>query len=906
MFKPEFSKIFYYCSAILFVLIITCQMPQDPTVPSSTKLDIVVQSSTLSSLGNSSFSDTLGTTLRVGIYSNLIGNIDSVTLTMISADSNIDTSVSFQNFDTTKTVDTLWIYYTLRDTGSKVIYAQAAVRGWKNISDTIYLSVYSRENHNPHLLVSGKSVFEVGEPCSLSFGALDPDAGQTMYYSIDSMPDGAVFDTIGKFFKWIPAIADTGGYSLMFRVIDNGFPALADSVKYDITIVPAKVPPVVKDTSISTVLNTEKTIQLTAISRDGDPLTWSISGDPAHGMADNSGATITYKPAAGWTGNDSFFVMVTDGIWSDTAKVKVTTFDNRIAPKNVSIVVVPASDTVIQGKSLNLSVTMNSDVYPAPTYKWFKNNVLVGTASTYSVTSATLTDAGVYKVVVTNTVDSVTSREVTITVLPTYTLTVNRTSTGGTVAVVKDSSVYVSGTNVQLTATPASGYRFVNWTGDTTETANPLVITMNKNRSLTANYRKQYTLTLTSSNPVRGSVSSLSGTSPIVVDSGAEITISASAASGYKFKKWSVSGAGVVISDTTSVSATVKLTKDNAIVEGLFGGLTFKKQLKINQYTDIFLMDAVQTEDGGYLLVGVYSDRLLIVKLNSQGDVVLTIPDNSIVGSTIRKSSDGYLVSGSSSKFATVNWYAQNGNVLWNYSYGYSDIEKSEYAAVTIQTKDGGYIVGGGMGSEFLMIKTNPLLKEEWDTSYSVGGGGITDCIQGRNGEYVFVGVGTMGLSPKAVKINNNGTIIQEISYSTTYGPASFASIDTTSDGGYIIAGSGNQNGRSRGFIVPVSSGSVSVGEFKTLSNSSKCNGIKVLGNGDFLIAGGTLSLSTGGGEDIYIARINSNGTVLYETVIGGTEDEYARSLQLTNDGGAIIVGTQNWIIKTDENGSVD
>ena len=71
-------------------------------------------------------------------------------------------------------------------------------------------------------------------------------------------------------------------------------------------------------------------------------------------------------------------------------------------------------------------------------------------------------------------------------------------------------------------------------------------------------------------------------------------------------------------------------------------------------------------------------------------------------------------------------------------------------------------------------------------------------------------------------------------------------------------------------------------------------------------MAGATLSLGTGGGKDIYIARLNSTGTVLNAATYGDTNEESANSLQLTSDGGAIIVGSYNWVIKTDENGDVE
>ena len=41
---------------------------------------------------------------------------------------------------------------------------------------------------------------------------------------------------------------------------------------------------------------------------------------------------------------------------------------------------------------------------------------------------------------------------------------------------------------MQLTAVPASGYVFSGWGGDASGTTNPLTVTMNANKSITATF----------------------------------------------------------------------------------------------------------------------------------------------------------------------------------------------------------------------------------------------------------------------------------------------------------------------------------------------------------------------------------------------------------------------------------
>jgi uncharacterized repeat protein (TIGR02543 family) len=78
-----------------------------------------------------------------------------------------------------------------------------------------------------------------------------------------------------------------------------------------------------------------------------------------------------------------------------------------------------------------------------------------------------------------------------------YTLTV--TAVNGSVAKVPNQTTYASGSNVVLTATPATGYVFSSWSGAATGSTNPLTVNMNANKAITANFTLVATPTLFSS-----------------------------------------------------------------------------------------------------------------------------------------------------------------------------------------------------------------------------------------------------------------------------------------------------------------------------------------------------------------------------------------------------------------------
>jgi hypothetical protein len=122
--------------------------------------------------------------------------------------------------------------------------------------------------------------------------------------------------------------------------------------------------------------------------------------------------------------------------------------------------------------------------------------------------------------------------------LNTYTLTV--TATNGTVTKNPSQSAYDTNTTVQLTAVPSIGYHFVSWSGDASGSTNPLSVTMNSNKSITANFAiNTYTLNITA---VNGTVTK--NPSQSAYDSNTTVQLTAVPATGYRFVSWSGDASG--------------------------------------------------------------------------------------------------------------------------------------------------------------------------------------------------------------------------------------------------------------------------------------------------------------------------------------------------------------------------
>jgi uncharacterized repeat protein (TIGR02543 family) len=86
----------------------------------------------------------------------------------------------------------------------------------------------------------------------------------------------------------------------------------------------------------------------------------------------------------------------------------------------------------------------------------------------------------------TNNLLTAYGNEVSFSTLLTYTLTI--AAANGSVTKLPDQTTYEHGATVQLTASPSTGYHFVNWTGDASGSTNPLTVNMDANKTITANF----------------------------------------------------------------------------------------------------------------------------------------------------------------------------------------------------------------------------------------------------------------------------------------------------------------------------------------------------------------------------------------------------------------------------------
>ena len=171
-------------------------------------------------------------------------------------------------------------------------------------------------------------------------------------------------------------------------------------------------------------------------------------------------------------------------------------------------------------------------------------------------------------------VQLVSNPDYTATVTVTKKVSVSVVSADETKGTVTGSGSYNSGSEVTVTATPTTGYEFVNWTKgeDEVSKVNPYVFTVTEDVSLTANFKATtYTITY-----VLDEEAEIEEGNPTTYTIETEtFTLKNPTKTGYTFVGWLKEG-----EETPSTEVS--------IVRGTTGDLKFTAQWTINQYTITF------------------------------------------------------------------------------------------------------------------------------------------------------------------------------------------------------------------------------------------------------------------------------------------------------------------------------
>ena len=341
-----------------------------------------------------------------------------------------------------------------------------------------------------------------------------------------------------------------------------------------------------------------------------------------------------------------------------------------------------------------------------------------------------------------------------------------------------------------------------------------------------------------------------------------------------------------------------------------------------------------QTTDGGYILAGFTEsygdscDNSWLVKTDSNGIVQW---NKTFEGTnSVQQTTDGgYILAGdkwTGDADRTDSWLVKidlHGNEQWNKTFGGT---RGEYAYSVQQTTDDGYIFAGktwsyGAGYDnSWLVKTDSNGNEQWNKTFVISAFNDANSVQQTtDGGYILIGSTSLYGAGEAdfwlVKTDSNGNE----QWNKTFGGTDedwASSVQQTTDDGYILAGStGSYGAGSSDFwlVKTDSNGNEQWNNTFGGTNWESAYSVQQTTDGGYILAGSTTSYGAGS-NDFWLVKTDSKGNEQWNKTFGGTDDDWASSVQQTTDGGYILagdtllndagLGIDSWLVKIDSYGN--
>jgi len=403
----------------------------------------------------------------------------------------------------------------------------------------------------------------------------------------------------------------------------------------------------------------------------------------------------------------------------------------------------------------------------------------------------------------------------------------------------------------------------------------------------------------------------------------------------------------------------------------LLGGDHNENAVSIRQTNDggYILLSSSNSSQSGDVSGALHANPFIgsdywIVKMdavgNNQWDKLMGGSTEQSPASISQTADGGYIVSGSSSSsqsgdvsgvnhniqggnpFADDYWIVKldpSGNKQWDKLLGGhgSDVNRSIQ-----QTSDGGYIVAGFSGGSpgqngdgditgvykgvinLWIVKLDATGNKIWDKLMGGNGMDINPYIrQTTDGGYIVAANSTSSQSGDVSGVNHgsNDCWVFKLDASGQKvwdkllggaGSDGVSSIQQTSDGGYIFAGtsessqsgdvSGINHGASDCWVVKLDvAGNKIWDQLLGGPGSESVSYLQQARDGGYILAGTSNSILAGdvnnvnhGNNDCWILKLDRAGNKIWNRLIGGTDNDNANCIQQTTDGGYVFVGFSN------------
>jgi len=154
-------------------------------------------------------------------------------------------------------------------------------------------------------------------PIGVTLAGADPD-GDTLSYMVVAGPQHGTLSGTAPNLTYTPAANYFGPDAFTFRVSDGE--ATRDAA-VTLAVKPVNDAPAAAPQVVETDEDTAVSVQLGGTDVDGDALAYSVVSGTAHGTLTGTAPNLTYTPATGYSGADSFTFRVADGVATSEAVV---------------------------------------------------------------------------------------------------------------------------------------------------------------------------------------------------------------------------------------------------------------------------------------------------------------------------------------------------------------------------------------------------------------------------------------------------------------------------------------------------------------------------------------------------------------------------------------------------------
>ncbi len=285
----------------------------------------------------------------------------------------------------------------------------------------------------------------------------------------------------------------------------------------------------------------------------------------------------------------------------------------------------------------------------------------------------------------------------------------------------------------------------------------------------------------------------------------------------------------------------------------------------------------------------------------------------------IEADSGNYLLAGATGSSGDLDawalWVNAQGTVLWQKTFGSGGDDTFNAVALSA---DGNYVLAGAKyssayGREALVVKLDENGDVVWQKYYGSLYTEAVDIQPTTDGGYLVAGV-SPGPDYWVMKLDGNGSVSWQKAYSRDLYQADYlTAVRQAADGGYIAAGYSNIPGFGRhAWVLKLDgSGNIIWQKLYRQGIESFIYDLDVTNDGGIVLTGAT-DFYPAGYNELWVFKLNGNGSIAWNWIYSGQNDEIGYAIQQTTDGGYLVAGQQNnsgsyhvWLLKLYGNGTL-